>query len=204
MSRVVRGIGVSPGVAMGPALIVQWDFPDVPDRAVSPDEVETEVRRLREAVAEVVAHLRELGQRVLRRAGPEEARIFDAQILMAQDVDFLKAVEVLIRKNQLSAETAYEFKALELRNIWAGAARLRERLADLQAIQLRIINRLLGRSSTELWGMPEDEQVIIVAHELSPGLTVQLDREHVVGLVSEEGTRTAGLLGATLRRVVDE
>jgi phosphotransferase system enzyme I (PtsI) len=99
---------------MAPALIVQWDFPDVPDRAVEPDQVEVEVRRLREAVAEVVAHLTDLGQKVLRRAGPEEARIFDAQILMAQDEEFLGSVEVLIRKNQLSAETAYEFKALEL------------------------------------------------------------------------------------------
>ena len=50
-----------------------------------------------------------------QRAGPEESRIFDAQILMAQDKDFLASVETLIRKNQLSAETAYEFKALELR-----------------------------------------------------------------------------------------
>ncbi|HWB42627.1 MAG TPA: phosphoenolpyruvate--protein phosphotransferase, partial [Gemmatimonadales bacterium] len=191
MPRVVRGIGVSPGVAMGPALIVQWDFPEVPDRAVRPDQVEAEVKRLREAVAEVVGHLNELGQKVLRRAGPEEARIFDAQILMAQDEDFLSSVEVLIRNNQLSAETAYEFKALELRNLWSGAARLRERLADLNAIQLRIINRLLGRAGTEVGGVPSDEQVIVVAHELSPGLTVQLDREHVVGLVSEEGTRTA-------------
>jgi phosphotransferase system enzyme I (PtsI) len=189
--RVIRGIGVSPGVVVAPALPVQWDFPEVPDRAVRPDQVEHEVRRLREAVAEVVAHLNELGQKVLRRAGPEEARIFDAQILMAQDQDFLNSVEFLIRNNQLSAETAYEFKALELRNLWSGAARLRERLADLNAIQLRIINRLLGRSSSELGAISPDEQVIVVAHELSPGLTVQLDREHVVGLISEEGTRTA-------------
>ena len=189
--RVIRGIGVSPGVAMAPALIMQWDFPEVPDRAVRPEQVESEVRRLREAVAEVVAHLNELGQKVLRRAGPEEARIFDAQILMAQDEDFLGSVEVLIRKNQLSAETAYEFKALELRNLWSGAARLRERLADLNSIQLRILNRLLGRSGIELGAISPDEQVIVIAHELSPGLTVQLDREYVVGLVSEEGTRTA-------------
>ena len=92
-SRVVRGIGVSPGVAMAPALIVQWEFPDVPDRTVAPDQVEVEVKRLREAVAEVVAQLHELGQKVLRRAGPEEARIFDAQILMAQDEEFLNSVE---------------------------------------------------------------------------------------------------------------
>ena len=176
---------------MGPALIVQWDFPEVPDRAVAPDQVEAEVARLRDAVDDVVATLTELGERVLRRAGPEEARIFDAHILMAQDAEFLKGVEVLIRKNQLSAETAYEFKALELRNLWSGAARLRERLADLHAIQLRIINRLLGQAGAELSALPTDDQVIVVAHELSPGLTVQLDREHVVGLVSEEGTKTA-------------
>jgi phosphoenolpyruvate-protein phosphotransferase (PTS system enzyme I) len=191
VTRVIRGIGVSPGVVMAPAMIVQWDFPEVPDRAVRPDQVEDEVRRLREAVADVVGHLNELGQKVLRRAGPEEARIFDAQILMAQDEDFLSSVEFLIRNNQLSAETAYEFKALELRNLWSGAARLRERLIDLNAIQLRIINRLMGRNAAELGAISPDEQVIVVAHELSPGLTVQLDREHVVGLVSEEGTRTA-------------
>jgi phosphotransferase system enzyme I (PtsI) len=189
--RLFRGIGVSPGVACGPALVIRWDFPEVPDRTVRADQVENEVRRLREAVEYVVSHLRELGERVLQRAGPEESRIFDAQILMAQDEEFRASVETLIRNNQLSAETAYEFKALELRALWSGAARLRERLADLHAIQMRMIHRLMGGTDNELWSIPADEQVIVVAHELSPGLTVQLDREHVVGLVSEEGTRTS-------------
>lgn len=191
MTRIFRGIGVSSGVARAPALVMRWDFPEVEDRTVEPHEVEGEVRRLREAVEDVVSHLRELGQRVLHRAGPEESRIFDAQILMAQDEEFLASVESLIRNNQLSAETAYEFRALELRALWSGAAMLRERLADLHAIQLRMIHRLLGRTDSELWSVPSDEQVIVVAHELSPGLTVQLDREQVVGLISEEGTRTA-------------
>ena len=192
MPREFRGIGVSPGVAWGPALVVRWDFPKVPDRTVRADQVDHEVRRLHEAVDYVVSYLRELGERVLQRAGPEESRIFDAQILMAQDKEFLASVETLIRNNQLSAETAYEFKALELRALWSGAARLRERLADLHAIQMRMIQQLMGSGAeTETWNVPDDEQVIIVAHELSPGLTVQLDREHVVGLISEEGTRTS-------------
>ena len=192
MPREFRGIGVSPGVAWAPALVVRWDFPKVPDRTVRADQVEHEVRRLYEAVDYVVSYLRELGERVLQRAGPEESRIFDAQILMAQDKEFLSSVETLIRNNQLSAETAYEFKALELRALWSGAARLRERLADLHAIQMRMIQLLMGSGvETETWNVPDDEQVIIVAHELSPGLTVQLDREHVVGLISEEGTRTS-------------
>jgi len=191
VSRVLRGIGVSPGVACAPAVIMRWDFPEVKDRTISPDQAETEVRRLRDAVSAVVAHLEDLGKRVLQRAGPEESRIFDAQILMAQDREFLASVENLIRKSQLSAETAYEFRALELRSLWSGAARLRERLADLHSIQMRMIHHLLGRTESELWAIPANEQVIVVTHELSPGLTVQLDREHVVGLVSEEGTRTA-------------
>jgi phosphoenolpyruvate-protein phosphotransferase (PTS system enzyme I) len=189
--RLLRGIGVSPGVAWAPALVMRWEFPQVPDRTVTAGEIEGEVRRLREAVDYVVSHLQGLGERVLQRAGPEESRIFDAQILMAQDEEFLTSVETLIRKNQFSAETAYEFRALELRQHWSGAARLRDRLADLHAIQLRMIQLLLGRTDSELWSIPADEQVIVVARELSPGLTVQLDRDHVVGLVSEEGTRTA-------------
>jgi phosphotransferase system enzyme I (PtsI) len=189
----LRGIGVSPGVAWAPALVVRLDFPDVPDRTVGDDEVEGEIRRLHAAVRVVVGHLTRLGQRALERAGPEESRIFDAQILMAQDSDFLASVEQLIRNNQLSAETAYEFKALELRQLFSssGNAQLRDRLADLHAIQMRMLHRLMGRKEEELWSIPADEQVIVVAHELAPGLTVQLDRDHVVGLISEEGTNTS-------------
>ncbi len=192
-SRTLTGIGVSPGVAWAPALVVRLDFPDVPDRTVRADEIDGEVERLHTAVRIVVSHLNMLGQRALERAGPEESRIFDAQTLMAQDPDFLSSVEQLIRKNQLSAETAYEFKALELRQMFSasGSAQLRDRLADLHAIQMRMLHHLMGRKEEELWSISADEQVIVVAHELSPGLTVQLDREHVVGLISEEGTNTS-------------
>jgi len=191
--RRLQGIGVSPGVGFAPAMVVHWGFPDVPDRTVGEQELEGEVARLHAAVGEAVAGLEGLRERVLVRAGVEESRIFEAQILMVQDPDFLAGVELLIRKNLLSAETAYEFKALELRNLWAssGSAQLRERLADLTAIQRRVVLKLMGQTEREPWSGTLDEQVIVVAHELSPGLTVQLDREHVVGLLSEEGTRTS-------------
>ena len=192
-ARYLRGIGVSPGVAFGPAMLVRWDFPEVPDRPVTPYEVEDEVDRLRQAVADVVSSLERLREKVLQRAGPEESRIFDAQVLMVQDEEFLAGVEHLIRKNNLSAETAYEFKALEMRAAWSGShsVRLRERVADLTAIQIRMLARLMDKAEEELWAVPSGEQVIVVARELYPGLTVQLDREHLVGIVSEEGTRTS-------------
>ncbi len=191
--RLLRGIGVSPGTAWAPALVVRLDFPEVPDRTVEPDEVENEVRRLHGAVRVVVTQLGELRERVLERAGEEEACIFDAQILMAQDPDFLAAVEQVIRKNRFSAETAYEFKALELRQLFqnSSSAQLRDRLPDLHAIQMRMLHRLTGRREVQPWSVETDQHVVVVARELSPGLTVQLDRDYVVGLVSEEGTRTS-------------
>ncbi|MEE8361865.1 MAG: phosphoenolpyruvate-utilizing N-terminal domain-containing protein, partial [Gemmatimonadales bacterium] len=142
-STTLTGIGVSPGVAYATAVIVRLDFPDVPDRGIRSSEIESEVERLHEAVAEAVESLESLRARVLERAGEEESRIFDAQILMVQDRDFLAGVETLIRNNNLSAETAYEFKALEYRELFAGSAKahLRERLIDITATQRRVLHR---------------------------------------------------------------
>ncbi len=191
--RILRGVGVSPGLALAPAVVLEWRFPEVPDRSVSPEEVDHEVRRLHESVRAVSEYLNMLRERVLHRAGLEESRIFEAQILMVEDLDFLASVEQLIRKNNLSAETAFEFKALELRVAFQGMGnlRMRERLADLSATQIRVLRHLMGRSDDELAALREHEHVIVVAHELSPGLTVQLDRDQLLGLVSEEGTRTS-------------
>jgi phosphotransferase system enzyme I (PtsI) len=111
---------------------------------------------------------------------------------MLEDKEFLAGVADLIRENHLAAEKAYEFKALEVRDMWAatGSPRLKDRLADLSGVAVRVIEHLMHRGSDELWdGISQPS--VVVAKELSPGLTVQLDREHVVGLVSEEGTRTS-------------
>lgn len=193
-AREMRGIGVSPGVGLAHAVVVRWELPNVPDRTVESDEVAGEVARLHRAVAETVRALEGLRDRVHQRAGAEASGIFDAQIMLAQDTDFLGQVIHLIKTNRLSAETAYEFKALEVRNTWANAqsARLRDRITDLSAVQIRVIQALLGRPVEVAWAGPTDaEHVVIVTRELTPGLTVQLDRDQVAGVVSEEGTRTS-------------
>ncbi len=191
--RTLRGVGVSPGVAVAPAMTVRWAFPAIPERTITADQVDGELARLDAAARAVSAQLEALRARTLERAGPEAAGIFDAQILMVQDRDFLATVEALIRKSLLSAEGAYEFRALELRNSWQTARQsfLRDRVADLSSIQLRMLLQLLGRSDDDAWLGEIREQVVLVAHELSPGLMVQLDRDHIAGVISEEGTRTS-------------
>ncbi|HEU5262610.1 MAG TPA: phosphoenolpyruvate--protein phosphotransferase [Gemmatimonadales bacterium] len=190
--RLLKGIGVSAGIAIGPAVVVRWTLPEVPHRVVQRSQVEKEVRRLRAAVRDVKRHIEALKAKAEDRAGVDEARIFDAHILMLEDKEFLSSVADLIRENRLAAEKAFEFKALELRDMWAatGSPRLKDRLVDLSGVAIRVIEHLMHRRSDELWeGITQPS--VVVATELAPGLTVQLDREHVVGLVSEEGTRTS-------------
>ena len=191
-SRILYGIGVSPGIAVGPAVVLRGQLPDVPHRTVPPEAVDAEVARLAQAIGSVLQVLERLRTRARERVGPEEARIFDAQILMLEDRDFLGQVEQLIIDNQLAAERAFEFKTLEMRSLWGGSSNgsLRDKVADLTGVQQRVLNCLLGR--------PDDEQLhahgrpaIVVTRELTPGLTIQFERDHVVGFVSEEGTRTA-------------
>ena len=121
--RTIRGVGVSPGLAYAPAVVLEWKFPVVPDRWVSAEEVEGEVHRLDEAVASVVHSLNRLRERVLERAGLEESQIFEAQIMMVQDAEFLKEVVHLIRDTE--ARRAIEAAARRLvveRYDWSAVA----------------------------------------------------------------------------------
>jgi len=191
-SRLLYGIGVSPGVAVGPAVVLREEMPEVPHRLVAPEAVEDEVRRLADAVGAVLQSLERLRARAYERVGAEEAKIFDAQLLMLEDRDFLQQVEELILENQLTAERAFEFKALELKAIWeASPSRpLRDKVTDLLAIERRVLSQLLGHpvdDQRRIEGPPS----VVVTRELTPGLTIEFERDHVIGFVSEEGTRTA-------------
>jgi len=191
--RLLKGIGVSPGIAVGPTMTVRWALPEVPHRVVGRTQVEKEVRRLRAAIKDVKKQLAEFRVRAVDRAGVDEARIFDAQALMLEDREYIGGIEELIRENHLTAEKAFEFKTLEVRDLWtaAGNPLLKERLADLTGVAIRAIQHLMHKGSgADVWESLS-EPSILVARELSPGLTVQLDRDLIVGLISEEGTRTS-------------
>jgi phosphotransferase system enzyme I (PtsI) len=192
-ARLLTGIGVSPGLAVGQAVVVHFGLPEVPHQVVAEREVAGEVARLDRAIRDVRQSLEDLRRRTAERVGPEEAKIFEAQIMMLEDTEFLDGVRTLILENQLSAARAYEFKALEIRAQFASSnsARLRERVADLSGLHVRVLRHLLGRPVDELLRKGGARPAIILTRELTPGLTIQFDGENVIGLASEEGTRTS-------------
>ncbi len=190
--RLVRGIAVSPGVAVGPALVWSWDVPSVSSQSISAAAVDGEVARLREALAFAKERIAAVRERAAAHAGPEEARIFDAQLLILDDPELVGGAERLIRDNHFSAERAFELKVLEWKGLWmtAGSTLLRDRLIDLTDIEIRVLTRLLGVDEPDVL-VEHDGPVVLVARDLTPSLTVQLDREAVLAIACEQGTRTS-------------
>jgi phosphotransferase system enzyme I (PtsI) len=127
------------------------------------------------------------------RLGSVEAQIFEPQILMLDDVDLVDRTIEYIRENHLSAARAFTLRLLEFRSEWrgSGSPMVMDRLNDLMDVEIRILRALLGLEHTELVVPGNAEKAIIVARELTPSLTVQLDRDTVLGIAIDAGSRTS-------------
>ena len=191
--RLIRGVAVSPGIAVGPVLVVSWELPPVPQRTIAAGDVAREVKRLHEALDWATERVQRMRERAEERTGPDEARIFDAQLMMLEDEDLVGGVERLVRENRFTAERAFELKMLEWRGLWSSQenSALRDRLADLTDVEVRVIGHLLELPERDMFDARPDSPVVVVARDLTPSLTLQMDRTAVLGIACEQGTRTS-------------
>ena len=192
MPVTLKGLPASPGIVVGPAHLLRWEVPDVPPRAIDESEVEREIARLRSALTAAVERLNHVRERAERHAGPAEARIFDVQISIIEDETVRDQVEAVVRQN-FSAERAFDVVMLEMREHFARSqhAMLRERVSDLTDVHIRVLSILLGLPDHDPVDLPKGANAILVTQDLTPSLTVQLDRETIVGLATDMGTRTS-------------
>jgi phosphotransferase system enzyme I (PtsI) len=192
--RFVRdGIPASPGIVIGPAYVLRWEMPRVPHVTVPPEEVEREVERFEEARVWSQQRIAEIQQQTAERLGEVEGQIFEPQILMLDDSDMINGTIDYIRENHLSAARAFELRMLEYQSEWSrsGHPMIMDRVNDLLDIQLRVIRRLLGLSDPDFSLSDVEDRVIVVAKDLTPTITVQLDRDRIIGLATDGGTRTS-------------
>ena len=192
MERRLTGIPASPGIVVGYVHLLRWEVPDVRHRVVTDEEIPAEIGRLRAALEAARARLRQIRERVEASAGPEEAAIFDVQISILDDRVLTGAVEDLIRQN-LGAEKAFDVVMLEWRSRFArhSAPMLRERVGDLTDVHIRVLSLLLDLPDHDPVALPAGASAILVTHDLTPSLTVQLDRESIAAIATDSGTRTA-------------
>lgn len=190
-AQSLQGIGVSPGIALGRALVLEGPRAAVYRLSLEERAAEKEVTRFEGARRRAWRQLRDLRERVRREAGESFARVFDAQILILRDPAFRQATIDLIRRERVNAEWALTTVVGRYARVFAGLgdSELRERGTDVEDVEARVQGILAGGPRHDLDELPED--VIIVAARLSPSDAAGLNRERVVGLAIDEGGPTS-------------
>jgi phosphotransferase system enzyme I (PtsI) len=192
MQSVLRGIPASPGIVVGPVHLLRWEVPEVKHRLIDDDAIEAEIARLHDAFERARDRLRHLRARAEQQAGPEEAAIFDVQSSILDDGELTRSTEALIRQN-LGAEKAFDLILLQWRQHFArhAAPMLREKVGDLMDVHIRVLSILLDLPDHDPVDVPPGANAILVTHDLTPSLTMQLDRNCISAIATEAGTATA-------------
>jgi len=188
----LAGIPASPGIVDGPVHLLRWEVPDVRQRIIPDESIPDEIKRFHLALTRAKERLRQVRARTEKHAGSDEAAIFDVQLSILEDEELLRQVEELIQQN-IGAEKAFDLVLFEMRQQFASHARplVRERVGDLIDVHIRVLSILLGLPDHDPVDLPKGSNKILVTHDLTPSLTVQLDREAIVGLATDAGTRTS-------------
>ncbi|MEA2734690.1 MAG: phosphoenolpyruvate-protein phosphotransferase system enzyme, partial [Humisphaera sp.] len=189
--EIKKGIGVSPGVVIGTAVVLDAEDLVVPRRQVDPSEAGLEAERLGRAIAESMAELVELRNEVTAKHGKEIAAIFDFHLGILKDKSLLKQILAEINKNHSSAEYAlstvtrkYAQQFLEMGNKY-----MSDRVKDIYDIEKRVLRHLLGEKREDLSHLTRD--VVVIAHDMLPSQTAALDKLHVKGFATDVGGRTS-------------
>lgn len=190
MSEMLKGIAASDGVAVAKAyLLVQ---PDLSFNKTSVEDTDAEAARLDDALAKSTEELQAIRDKAAQSLGEAEAQVFDAHLMVLSDPEMVGQIKQNIQDNKVNAEAALK----EVTDMYIGMfeamddnAYMQERAADIRDVAKRILAHLLGVT------LPNpsmiNEEVIVVAHDLTPSDTAQLDRTYVKAFVTDIGGRTS-------------
>ena len=190
MSKTLKGIAASDGIAVAPAyLLVE---PDLSFSKTSVSDVDAEVARFKKVVEESTKELEKVRDKAKESLGPEEAQVFDAHLLFLSDPEFTGAIETEIKDQKINAEAALDETAQKFITIFEGMtdnAYMQERAADVRDVSKRLMAHLLGKKLPDPAAI--DHGVVVVAYDLTPSDTAQLNKKYVKGFVTDVGGRTA-------------
>jgi len=189
--RTYKGIGVSPGIAIGRAVIIEKRIVSIFRVPIREEDVPAEVTRFLESLEKTRDQLHELKAKVSRSMGEEYASIFEAHAMMVSDPSFADKVVQKIEEEQVNAEWALSEVQDELQARFQSFEEdyLRERVADVKDVAERVLRNLQGVAHHELSEIKHD--VIIIADDLTPSDTVHFNRRPIVGFATETGGRTS-------------
>lgn len=189
---MIKGIGASPGFAIGKAFVVpawEWDFPD---KAIDVTDLAYEFERLYEGIRYSKNELESIKQEFKAAVGGEESAIFDAHLAILEDPVFMNEIQGIIEHQYKAAEVAVK----EVIDKFVGMfdviddEYMKDRAADIRDVGNRLLKHLLGDMEEEATP-PADHPYILVAKELSPSQLAQLDPAQVLGIATMLGGKTS-------------
>jgi len=183
----LQGIAVSPGVVIGEALVMDNEGFRIPRRFVTRDTVEYELERLQAAIDASSREIERHREAVSLELGKQYGAIFEAHLQMLQDTRLRSELEEMIRQRHYSAEYAVSRTLRRYAQVFERleSAYLAERANDIFDIEKRLLRHLLGRRREGISHL--SSPVLVLAHNLTPSETANLDRQFVCGFVTEVG-----------------
>nr|WP_250160105.1 phosphoenolpyruvate--protein phosphotransferase [Caloranaerobacter azorensis] len=185
----MKGVAASPGIAIGKALIKKEAQIKIEKKEI--DSVEDEIKRLNKAIEVSKQQIQALYQHTLKNIGQEEAKIFEAHMMILDDPEYFGQVQQKIKTEKINAEYALKQVTDAFIEIFQNMDNeyMKERALDIKDVSDRIIRQLLGIKTVDLSKL--DEEVIIIAEDLTPSDTAQMDKQKVIGFITETGGRTS-------------
>ncbi len=185
--QTLQGIAVSPGVAIGEALVVDNEGVRIPQRFVAREAVQNEIERLSDAIAGADEEIAANRDTVTQQLGKHYGAIFGAHLRMLHDARLRREIEGLIRQNHYSPEYAVSRIMRRYAKVFQSldSTFMKERATDIFDIEKRLLKHLLGDRSENVSQLTSP--VVLLAHNLTPSETANLDRDFTRGFVTEVG-----------------
>jgi len=188
--KIKKGIGVSPGVAIAPAVVIDTEEFDVPHREVPTDLGQAELARLSEAFSRSKKEILDLRDGTADRVGKEVASIFDFHIGLLEDKELHRKCTEAIAEGHVTAEYAVATVLRDFaREFQSMPAHFAERVKDVYDVEKRLLRNLVGERRQTLRRLVKD--VNVLAHDLTPSQTAAMDRQHIRGLATDAGGKTS-------------
>ncbi|KPI49251.1 phosphoenolpyruvate-protein phosphotransferase [Clostridioides difficile] len=184
-----KGIGASPGVALGKALVVEHSELVIEKKSI--DNVEAEITKLENAVAVSKEELIKVKEKASEELGAEEAEIFEAHLLVLEDPELIGSAIDKIKTESVNAEYALN----EIKEMFVSMFEsmdneyMKERAADIKDVTNRILRHILGIKVVDLSAL--SEEVVLIAHDLTPSDTATMNKKMVLGFLTDIGGRTS-------------
>lgn len=202
-TRTLEGVGASPGIGIGRVRIADRSRVAVTVERIEPAEVPAEVTRFKAALDRAREELREVRDQIASKRGPEHLYVLDAHLMILDDSMLTRETVGFIEEELVNAEAALKKTLSKFQEFFAAIddEYLRERSGDVEIVIERVLRNMVGQDLEPINDASVEGKVIIVAHDLSPADILQIDKESVIGFVTDLGGKTSH--SAILARALD-